>query len=39
MAIFEYIEGFYNRMRRHSSLGYESPRAYETSTMEGVAVA
>jgi transposase InsO family protein len=35
MAIFEYIEGFYNRMRRHSSLGYESPQAYETSTMEG----
>ena len=21
-AIFEYIEGFYNRQRRHSTLGY-----------------
>jgi len=24
-AIFEYIEGFYNRQRRHSYLGYLSP--------------
>ncbi len=39
VAIFEYIEGFYNRVRRHSSLGYESPQAYETSTMEEAAVA
>ena len=29
MAIFEYIEGFYNTRRRHSSLGYLSPAAYE----------
>jgi putative transposase len=28
-AIFEYIEVFYNRMRRHSSLGYVSPAQYE----------
>ena len=28
-AIFEYIEGFYNRKRRHSSLGYLSPEAFE----------
>jgi len=27
--IFFYIEGFYNRQRRHSSLGYVSPLAYE----------
>lgn len=27
--IFEYIEVFYNRERRHSSLGYLSPVAYE----------
>ena len=27
--IFEYIEVFYNRERRHSSLGYLSPEAYE----------
>jgi transposase InsO family protein len=23
--IFAYIEGFYNRTRRHSSIGYKSP--------------
>ncbi len=28
-AIFEYIEGFYNNERRHSALGYLSPRAFE----------
>ena len=28
-AIFEWIEGFYNRQRLHSSLGYQSPRAFE----------
>lgn len=28
-SIFEYIEVFYNRMRRHSSLGYVSPAEYE----------
>jgi putative transposase len=38
-AIFEYIEGFYNRQRRHSSLGYLSPTDYEQATMEEVAVA
>lgn len=27
-AIFEYIEGFYNRRRRHSSLGYLSPNEF-----------
>jgi putative transposase len=30
--IFEYIEAFYNRIRRHSSLGYVSPDEYEKST-------
>jgi transposase InsO family protein len=29
-AIAEYIEIWYNRIRRHSSLGYLSPAAYET---------
>ena len=29
-AIFAYIETFYNRQRRHSTLGYLSPAAYET---------
>lgn len=28
-AIFEYVEVFYNRQRRHSALGYVSPTAYE----------
>lgn len=28
--IFEYIEGFYNRRRRHSFLDYVSPQAFET---------
>jgi putative transposase len=39
MAIFDYVEGFYNRQRRHSSLGYLSPSDYERATMEEVAVA
>jgi putative transposase len=38
-AIFDYIEGFYNRVRRHSSLDYSSPAAYEQATMKEVAVA
>lgn len=29
LALFEYIEGFYNTHRRHSALGYLSPAAYE----------
>ena len=28
-AVFDYIECFYNRSRRHSSLGYLSPNEYE----------
>jgi len=28
-AVFEYIEAFYNRDRRHSTLGMLSPAAYE----------
>tara|TARA_Y100000052_G_scaffold26981_1_gene33228 strand:+ start:490 stop:1347 length:858 start_codon:yes stop_codon:yes gene_type:complete len=29
MAIFEYINGFYNPRRRHSALGWKSPLAFE----------
>ena len=29
MAIFEYINGFYNPRRRHSALGWKSPVAFE----------
>lgn len=29
LAVFRYIEGFYNPLRRHSSLGYISPVKYE----------
>jgi len=28
-SIFSYIELFYNRKRRHSAIGYQSPMAYE----------
>ena len=28
-SLFEYIEGFYNRTRKHSTLGYRSPVEYE----------
>ena len=28
-AVFDYIEGFYNPKRRHSTLGNISPAAYE----------
>jgi putative transposase len=34
-AVFEYIEAFYNRRRRHSTLSMVSPAEYEqTQTME-----
>jgi len=32
LKIFEYIELFYNRKRRHSSLGYKSPAQFEMMT-------
>jgi putative transposase len=31
-AVFEYIEVFYNRERRHSTLAYRSPREFEMIT-------
>jgi transposase InsO family protein len=32
-AIFAYIETWYNRERRHSSLGYRSPAQYEREVL------
>ncbi|WP_394351967.1 IS3 family transposase [Rhodocytophaga rosea] len=29
LAIVEYIEGWYNRKRKHSALGYRSPLQYQ----------
>jgi putative transposase len=29
LAVFDYIEAFYNPRRRHSALGYLSPAEYE----------
>jgi putative transposase len=29
LAIFEYLEAFYNPVRRHSSIGYLSPVEFE----------
>lgn len=37
-AIFEYIEVFYNRKRRHSAIGYQTPaQAYKTMTWKNAA--
>ena len=33
-GIFEYIEIFYNRLRRHSAIGYISPHEYEQQFMK-----
>lgn len=38
-AIFDYIEGFYNRRRIHSSLGYKSPRDFEEDIMREASAA
>jgi transposase InsO family protein len=32
-AIFEFIEAFYNRRRRHSQLGYVSPIEFEQALL------
>ncbi len=38
-AIFDYIEGFYNSSRRHTSIGCMSPSDYERAIAEEVRVA
>jgi putative transposase len=37
LAVFEYLEGWYNPHRRHSSLGYLSPAAFEAMHRDQVA--
>lgn len=39
LAVFDYIEGFYNPRRRHSALGYLSPTEYERRYRSDSAVA
>ena len=34
LSIFEYVEVFYNRIRKHSALGYKSPVQYEQTLNE-----
>ena len=34
LAIFEYIEVWYNRKRRHSTLGYLTPQEFEQLLIE-----
>jgi hypothetical protein len=35
MAVFDFIEGWYNPRRRHSALGYQSPNAFERENNNG----
>jgi transposase InsO family protein len=35
MALFDYIEVFYNQRRRHSTIGYLSPAAFERQARRG----
>ncbi len=36
MAVFDFIEGWYNPHRRHSSIGYLSPNRFERESQGGV---
>ena len=33
IALFEYIEGYYNTHRKHSALGYQNPNQFETQSL------
>ena len=37
MALFRFIEGWYNPRRRHSALGYDSPAKHEQKHREALA--
>jgi putative transposase len=39
MAVFSYVEGFYNPLRLHSALGYRSPVTYEQEHRQAAAIA
>jgi putative transposase len=39
LAVFGFIEGFYNPHRRHSALGYRSPMDYEKMWAEDAELA
>jgi transposase InsO family protein len=34
-SLFDYMEVFYNRQRRHSSIGYEAPLPFEAMKSHG----
>lgn len=36
LALFTYLEVYYNRIRRHSTLGYVSPFVYEQRALQQV---
>lgn len=38
MAVFEFIEGWYNPGRRHSALGYLSPIQYERNALAALQI-
>ena len=39
MAIFSFVEGWYNPLRLHSALGYRSPINYEREMLQEIAAA
>jgi hypothetical protein len=36
-SVFEYVEAFYNRVRRHSTINYQSPMDFENGTSKSKA--